>query len=566
MSAGATSSVATAKPTAVIPLVRVVRRCLPLGLPLGLVAPSLVWIALDRSIWPWDPAWYGRVSIELWATLRTDANQWTTAMTHAFGAKPPAIAWLGQFFVPLGEIVGRDAFALLLSVVACQAASLTLVYLAVRRLGGVAAGGVAAFVVGASPLFVAMSHEYFAEPIQTLAVAGLLFVLAGAADQRAALTLAQLPGVIALGMLAKLSSPAYMAPLAAGAILLVLLHRGRPVHQRPLWGDAAFIATGIVSSLLVLGALGWYRINLDAAVDHARLASADTGLYGIDRGFLRQFPDWVDRLRGATFLPVVWIVVGVLTAAALALAVRGGRQVRVRDPRIVSVAACGVAVVVVLAALASQPNQETRYLLPLVPLVAVPVALTLAAGRRQALVALAGVAMVVQFALVTLQSFGHARGALVSYPVVAPVRDERSANALEEVVAQTCTNASASRINMVGVDYPWLNHNTLELLAFARYAERGRRCYYTALGYAENDPEVAWKRVREFDPPFYISVDYGNPRNPLPPSQAAAVARSDAFNRINVAIFTRVKRSPEFKLVPESRSSGLVVFRAVDGS
>ena len=68
------------------------------------------------------------------------------------------------------------------------------------------------------------------------------------------------------------------------------------------------------------------------------------------------------------------------------------------------------------------------------------------------------------------------------------------------------------------------------------------------------------------DPPFYISVDYGNARNPLPEAQAAAVARVDSFNRVNVEIFDRVVGSPDFELVPESRRSGLVIFRAVNGT
>src|SRR5207253_1842232 len=81
------------------------------------VFPSIVWAFLDRSIWPWDPAWYGEVSADLWATLRTDAGNWGTAMAHAFGAKPPAVAWLGQFFIPLGGALGGDSTVLLLSIV-----------------------------------------------------------------------------------------------------------------------------------------------------------------------------------------------------------------------------------------------------------------------------------------------------------------------------------------------------------------------------------------------------------------------------------------------------------------
>jgi hypothetical protein len=133
-------------------------------------------------------------------------------------------------------------------------------------------------------------------------------------------------------------------------------------------------------------------------------------------------------------------------------------------------------------------------------------------------------------------------------------------------VTQTCTDVTATRTSIVGGEYPWLNHNTLTFLAHQRFAESGRRCTYTALGYAEQNPEAAWERVRATKPPFYISVDYGNARNPLPEPQASAVARVDAFNQVNVEIFDRVARSPDFEPVPESRTRGLVIFRAVNDS
>ena len=56
-----------------------VRRIAPALFAAALVAPSVVWISLDRSIWPWDPAWYGEVSVDLWATLRHGGN-WSGLM------------------------------------------------------------------------------------------------------------------------------------------------------------------------------------------------------------------------------------------------------------------------------------------------------------------------------------------------------------------------------------------------------------------------------------------------------------------------------------------------------
>lgn len=33
--------------------------------PVLAISPSLVWIALDKTVWSWDRAWYGKISVEL---------------------------------------------------------------------------------------------------------------------------------------------------------------------------------------------------------------------------------------------------------------------------------------------------------------------------------------------------------------------------------------------------------------------------------------------------------------------------------------------------------------------
>lgn len=542
-----------------------VRRFVPAIAGLVLVLPSALWAFLDRSIWPWDPAWYGEVSVDLWATLRTDPGNWGAAMAHAFGAKPPAVAWLGQFFIPLGGLVGDDSTALLFSIVVVQAATLAFVFAACRRLGlsdFVAAVG--ALLVAASPLFVSMSHEYFAEPMQTLAIAWGLYVLASARRWPIALTAAQIPGIVALGMLAKLSSPAYLtAPVLATVFLAMLGPVGGRARGVAPWRDPRVLASAAVSAVLAYGAISWYRINHEAALEHARLASADTGLYGIDKGFAKQLPEWIGRFRDASFLPHVGFAILALAIASVALVVRRRGISPALDSRLVVAATCLVTIVIVLALFASQPNQEVRYLLGLVPYLAIVVAVALDASSSRRLAVAAAVVLAVEFGLTQLQSFGQTPIASASYPrLVAPTSETPFAKELDDVVDQTCTTESAGKINMVGADHPWFNHNTIEMLAFQRYAESGRRCYYTALGYAEKDPEVAWKRLRKFGSPYYISIDYGNRTNPLPEAQRSLLTPSDPFNRVNTNVYRRVRRSGRYQIVPESRSTGIVILQA----
>jgi hypothetical protein len=357
-----------------------------------------------------------------------------------------------------------------------------------------------------------------------------------------------------------------MAAPVLGCLLLAY-RRGTAADRPPLRNDRVVWLSGVASLLAVLGAVFWYRVNLARALDHARLASADTGLYGTDRGFARQFPEWVERLRDVAFLPNVWLVLAALAVASLSLAWRRGLRPGSWSPSIVTAAACVASIVLVLASFASQPNQEVRYLLGAIPLLAFPAALAIAAPRVRALVTAATVVLAIQLVVANLQGFGRARqDSLVSYPVKDLTRDAGFAETLERTVAETCGPESATRINMVGADYPWLNHNTLSMLAIEEYADEGLTCYYTALGYAENDPEIAWKRLLEFKSPYYISIDYGNSANPLPPDKRALILPSDPFNAVNVSVYRRVRESGMYEVVRGSRRDGLVVLRARTGS
>jgi hypothetical protein len=133
---------------------------------------------------------------------------------------------------------------------------------------------------------------------------------------------------------------------------------------------------------------------------------------------------------------------------------------------------------------------------------------------------------------------------------------------LREIVRSTCPSSANGRISIVGAEYPWLNGNTLSLVASEEFALAGRQCQYTPLGYAEGNVDRAWKRVLAIDPPFYVAIDYGNPSNRLPADLEAQATRRDPFNRVNLAVYRRALRSGRFLVVPDTRRSGLVVLRA----
>jgi len=75
-------------------------------LPLAMVAPSLIWIALDHSVWMWDEAIYGKGSVELFYTLSHSPKRWLRLIFNILHEQAPGVSWLGQFFVPLGYLAG----------------------------------------------------------------------------------------------------------------------------------------------------------------------------------------------------------------------------------------------------------------------------------------------------------------------------------------------------------------------------------------------------------------------------------------------------------------------------
>jgi len=204
----------------------VIRRIGPYGLLAAVLIPSAVWITMDRAVWPWDQAHYGEETVDLYRALSDPAVPWLHEMRNAVGFKPPGIAWLGQWVVPAGKWIGSIETALLGSVLVCQLGTLILVFSMGRRLLPdrplIAMTG--AVLIGAAPLFVGMSHNYLVEPLQTLSVAWVFHIASrGTGGSRVRLA-AELIAAAAVGMLAKMTTPAYCA--LAGVLGLTWLFRG----------------------------------------------------------------------------------------------------------------------------------------------------------------------------------------------------------------------------------------------------------------------------------------------------------------------------------------------------
>lgn len=169
--------------------------------------PSLIWILLDQSVWPHDQSTNARGALELYYAIHSPAD-WLRSMIRAYGIWAPAIGWFGQFFVPLGKLLGSTEVGFLLSVFVTQFLILILTFNAINELAKnrKIIAIVAALVVGATPQFVALSHEFFVEPIQTLAVSWFILIMSFSPKWDKRFILAQLINASSFAMLAKLGT------------------------------------------------------------------------------------------------------------------------------------------------------------------------------------------------------------------------------------------------------------------------------------------------------------------------------------------------------------------------
>jgi len=510
-------------------------RALLLGVLAMLAAsPSVAWIAQDREAWSWDLAWYGEVTVNLYYLLLHDVSGWMRLMGTAFGQKAPGVAWLGQAFVPLGQALGSVDAGLLGSILLTQVLTAILVGRAILRLtrsGWIAAAGLLAVATG--PLFVALSHHYFAEPLQTLSVAWFVLIAALAPGWNRPRILGNLLAATVLAMLAKISSPLYCA--GPGLVALWYAWRPRAAAGRGAWRDGRVLAPLVAGLVVGAGTAGWYAVNWERVTWHVRFSSSGplATLYGWYDTYPASYAYWLRAAQRAFLLPEVLLPVGLLLAAALAVYIlRRRRGAAGWDHRVLLAAVAILEILGSLAVFATSPNRETRYLQPLAPYVAVLLAWALHAVGRRAVAALCIALLLYQGGVVYAQAFGATAPRAEASPWLVAVRRNPLNDVMaESIVSRTCsTEQDASRYSMVGVDVGWFNHNMFSYYAAKRRLATDMLCYYTGLGYAETDADRAWERLLALNTRYY-----------LVPSPGYLPSPDDPLNVVNQAVLERAR-------------------------
>jgi len=527
--------------------------------PFLLVSPSLIWLALDRRVWPWDQAWYGEVSLNLFYTLTQDPVRWLTEMQQAIGQKPPGITWLGQFFVPIGYLLGSIEVGLLLSIVFTQALTLLMTYRAIYQLSG-AQRGLAltgSVIMAAAPLFVGMSHQYFTEPLQTLAVAWFILIMSYAPKMNRLLLAGQLLAVTTVAMLAKTTSPLF----CLGPGLVVVWYLFRPDAYRPFsygWRNKSTLAA-LASGLLLSAATAvWFAQNFASALSHIfiNLSRPHEEMYGLKDILLNLLNYWIGAVQKSFFFPFI-------LGLSLLIVIGGTvHYVKQRTPRLdhftLSTAIALLQIYLVLTVCSFGDLRDPRYLLALLPYWVLLICWGLFWLNKPFLNGLVIAAFLGQWVLVYGQAFAliPPQSSLTRwlYPITL---DARPAKMLQAIINQTCTEADRDRYNIIGVEIRWFNANSASFFAAKNRRRTDFRCYYTSLGHAESDPERAWARVIAIKPLYFITTDPAV--YPIPPD-----APTQSLNRVNEAILAKVRDSPLMRPLPSLPDApGIFIFRSI---
>jgi hypothetical protein len=528
-------------------------RWIGLGVALFAMIPSLVWISQDSRIWPWDQAWYGEVSADLWYLLNHDLLSWLRGMLRLLPQKPPLVSWFGQFLVPVGLAVGNVEAALLLLCVGANVATLFLLWLYARRLApnGYALPVLAVVSAASMPLFVGMGHEFVTEPLQTLVIVAT-FVLAAFADR------IRLPRLVILlvllgfaGFGVKTTSPAYtgLALVLIAAVALVRMRKGEALSAL----SRTDIALAVVTAGLAALTTAWYVVNIDGMLQHVRNA-LDAGIalnYGSASGLPTKAMYWLKAFDAGSSL-VSHAGLAVFAAAAVAVGIQAPRAFRTRNlPGIAAVLAL-VHSIVVLVQFMFQIIEETRFITSLMPMMVMALVFALAGLRNQWLTKLLVVAASVHLVAVHISAAGRVSiqpSTVWLKPLAMATGQRELARAL---IDQTCSARTAFQYVIVATEIPSMNANSLAFEAAKARNQTGFRCYYTGLGYAATEMQPVIERMTSLNP---VSI--------IVPS-AALIGNSPNYLNVVVAPFARYMHQSNRYRPLASPIGGYIVYKRID--
>ena len=332
-----------------------------------------------------------------------------------------------------------------------------------------------------------MSHQFFVEMIQALCITLLMYVAATSVRRSSYRTCVLATLTATLSLISKTTSFMFVLPMLVYIATVSLFHR-RP---KELCNSRADLLAAVVVALVVSAVAIWYAINWSPVVTHFSVATTSP-FYGTQTEFFPRLIGWVGRLEMA-LTPIRGIFIGVVAVTILGLVLGFVRIIRNSAKEAVQkaidrghlfAALLAGTIVATLSTYSIQVAEDTRYLMPIIPMIAALVIWSLATmGSRMVsvivLLGLAGNAAV-------LHAYALGVPVLKSGPrlFLNPVhRDQDERSRLTLVIQSTCPQEVAGSYNITIGDYPSFNVNSANFFSEKEKYANGLRCRYLNLGY-----------------------------------------------------------------------------------
>ncbi len=528
---------------------------------------------MNQQPFPGDHSSYAIDSMKLYSAISDSLTDWLQEMQSVGYRRGPAIAWVGQFFVGFGLVVGSVDAGLLFSGIVVEIITIWVVYVAVLELsdGRVGIAVLAGLMLGAAPKFIGATHLFNIEPHQTLAVAWFVLILAFTPKWSQALVAGQLLLASGFSLVAKSSTPIYVVIPAAAILYSTFLSQRK--SRRGGWTERGAMITWGLGLFLFAAAIIWYFQNWNFVLNHAFRAGfgPTADVWGMDTPYLSTLLFWLDELQKLYFQPLALFILLLLVFA-------GWRVYRARlslpgpiDHFTLTAIISGLQIAIVLLLFAFSPNRHTRFITPLLPYVVVLTCwsvIKIAHRRVYGVLLLAfGFQMVIANAyslgLIPYGSF-FARFTDATYGGSFS-NDSTNMHILEEIVERTCKLSDlGSQSTIVAVDPSlrgdWLAPVPASFTAIKMFGV-DLPCEF---GYAGNsfwgaDLEEAWRDLLARDVRYIVTSDpdiYSPPPNAI--NQVLSIEN-------HPRLVERIANSGKFiELPPLDSDPGILLFMRVD--
>ncbi|MFH1403059.1 MAG: hypothetical protein ABIH11_02185 [Candidatus Altiarchaeota archaeon] len=506
----------------------------------------LAYIIHNKSLFEWDPAMYGSYSVYLYDLLINQQDRWFNIMITMSTWRAPMIAWIGQFFVGIGRMIGSVDTGLLLSVFITNLIMLFMLYSILKHLfKDTIISFIGCLFIMSAPLFAGVGTRFFTEPLQTLTVTWFMYISIRSREWDSLTTALNLITASSFALLVKVSSPVY----CIGPGLIAMAYMLRRISAKREY-TKKHIIHAMISLMIVFMLVSWYNFNLQTISTQLK-NNTKTPNDVTDNVMFWLIGFWLDNIELSFFMPINLYITAILFITAVSAAQYRNIE-RIKTYAGLNLLQIGIIAVIIASitgtnaehiipiapylALATYfialvhytiskrgeedniqnvyavmsitqilffvfvysifPNIDMRYLLPISPYIVIMICWSLKqiGDRRVSMIVFS--AFTIQFLIINSILFGiiTPKDYIDPYWVIPIDREGYNAERVEDILSITCNEHTNHRTIIVGTSEREFNPFTLQYHERKKNAGTNILCNYVFVegldqNFDRNDPE-----------------------------------------------------------------------------